>query len=242
MCGLTTVTRPRRPNGHRILSYHLVLREDRRNFEEQIKFLTDNYKVCSVGEVLSAAKNEANNGQYHIAVTFDDGFRVLMSYCLEVLEKFGIKASFYIPTGFVELSGFPEMASRFSLRAHYYNLPLEPMCPEDLKLLVDMGHDVGSHGVSHTSLSTMSQPMVERELRISRSMIAKWTGKEVETFAYPNSQIGDPISLWVQQAGYRLGLTARRGAVRNDVNPYLLPRDHAEGNWPIRQLRYFLFT
>jgi peptidoglycan/xylan/chitin deacetylase (PgdA/CDA1 family) len=76
------------------LSYHLVLREDRRNFEEQIKFFTDNYKVCSVAEVLSAAKSETDNGEYHIAVTFDDGFRVLMSYCLEALEKFGIKALF----------------------------------------------------------------------------------------------------------------------------------------------------
>jgi hypothetical protein len=30
----------------------------------------------------------------------------------------------------------------------------------------------------------------------------------VETFAYPNSRIGGPIPLWVQQAGYRPGLTA----------------------------------
>jgi peptidoglycan/xylan/chitin deacetylase (PgdA/CDA1 family) len=58
------------------------------------------------------------------------------------------------------------------------------MCPEDLKLLVDMGHEVGSHGVSHTSLSTMPQPMV-RELRISRSKIAEWTERKWKPLLIP---------------------------------------------------------
>ena len=44
----------------------------------------------------------------------------------------------------------------------------------------------------------------------------------------------------VQEAGYSFGLTLRRGRVTRDSNPLLLPRDHAEGNWSIHDLRYFL--
>ena len=241
--GIVAAMRPRKPNGHRILAYHLVLKEDRERFEEQIKFLTENFKISSIAEVFRAASKQEIDDEYCVAITFDDGFRVLMGDCLEVLEKFGIKACFFVPTGFVELSSYPEMAAQFSLRAYYYSLPLEPMRPEDLKLLVDLGHEVGSHGISHTGFSALSQRMADRELKRSKEKIVQWTSKEPAGFAYPYGHILNTVwnpSELVRGAGYEYAVTLKRGAVRKSNNPFLLPRDHAEGNWSVRDLRFFL--
>ena len=232
-----------RPKGHRILVYHLVLKEDRKSFEEQMKFLKDHFLTGSIPEIIQAASAEGDNRSYRVAITFDDGFRVLMGDCLEILEKHNLKASFFIPTGFVEFADQPEMAAHFSLKTHYYNFALEPMRPEDLQTLVKIGHEVGSHGISHIGISSMSRQRATRELEWSAQRIRQWTGINPSGFAYPNghtgSVLGDPIQ-WIRQAGYDYGLTLRRGKVQTSSNPFLLPREHSEGNWSVHDLRFFL--
>jgi glycosyltransferase involved in cell wall biosynthesis/peptidoglycan/xylan/chitin deacetylase (PgdA/CDA1 family) len=235
----------KKPNGNRILVYHLVLKEDRKKFEEHLRLLIHNFRVCSVSEVLNSARNTENQNIPCIAITFDDGCRLLMEDCLELLERFGIKACFYVPTGFVELSDYPESAAQFSVCRYYYNLPLKPMRPEDLKLLVDFGHEVGSHGISHISLGAVTRKVAEKELNLSRRRIYEWTGKEPISFAYPygdlKSSIGYPPD-WVRGVGYENAVTLNRGLVAKSNNPFILPRDHAEGNWSVRDLLYFLFS
>jgi len=232
-----------KPNGHRILVYHLVMKEDRKSFEEHMGFLKDSFEICSVSEILQVVSREDGNGIYRLAITFDDGFRVLMQDCLEILERHNIKASFLVPTGFVEMADQPQWAARFSLRAHYYNFALEPMRADDLQMLSKLGHEVGSHGISHTSIGSMSRKHAHRELTVSRERITEWTGVVPAGFAYPLGQtesvLGDPTE-WIRQAGYKYGLTLHRGAVRSASNPLLLPREHVEGNWSVRDLRYFL--
>jgi peptidoglycan/xylan/chitin deacetylase (PgdA/CDA1 family) len=198
-----------------------------------------------VTELLGNLTNFNGKDTFRAAITFDDGFRILMRDCVDVLDKYGIKASFFVPTGFVEFGDRPDLAANYSLRAHYYNLPLEPMGPEDLKLLVKMGHEVGSHGVSHISFSAMSMQQAIRELEHSKKRIAEWTGITVKTFAYPyghtSNVLGEPKD-WVRGAGYSYGFTLRRGIVTTENDPFLLTRDHIEGNWPISYLKYFLFS
>lgn len=235
----------KRVSGNRILVYHLVLPEDKDRFKDHLKFLNDHFAICSLGEMRRASTGDSNGRGYRVAITIDDGFRVLMRTCLEMLQQFGVKATFFVPTGFIELSRDPALAAKFSLRAHHYNLPLEPMQPEDLKLLADLGHEVESHGLSHISLKNLTRPMAERELTSSKSNIARWTGKEPVGFAYPYGHVvgahGHPHE-WVQTAGYEYAVTLKRGPVEKSTHPFLLPREHVEGNWPWRELSYFLLT
>ena len=166
-----------------------------------------------------------------------------MGDCLETLERTQVKASFFVPTGFLELADQPEKAARYSLKAHHYNLPLEPMVPEDLRTLIKLGHEVGSHGISHISLGSLSREQASRELEQSARRIEEWTSVRTEGFAYPYghtaSVLGNPTQ-WIRQAGYQYALTLRRGAVQTSSDRFSLPREHAEGNWSVRDLRFFL--
>jgi glycosyltransferase involved in cell wall biosynthesis/peptidoglycan/xylan/chitin deacetylase (PgdA/CDA1 family) len=221
-------SRPRKEaNGNRILVYHLVLKEDRKKFEEHLRLLVDKFRVCSVLEVLHSGRKAKHENIPCIAITFDDGFRVVMEDCLELLERFGIKACFYVPTGFVRISDKSQMAAQFSLRNHHYQMPLEPLRPEDLKLLVNLGHEVESHGVSHVGLGSITKEMAEKELDLSRMEIYEC--------------LGDPPH-WVRDAGYEYAVTLRRGKINESTDPFLIPRDHSEGHWPLSYLKYFLFS
>ena len=241
----TFISTQAKANSHRILVYHLILPQDRKSFNEHIRFLQDYYQLCSIPEVYEAAHNPQTNGSPRAAITFDDGFRILMSDCLEVLQKHGVKATFLIPTGFVDLWNQPDLASDFSLRAHYYSRPLEPMRPMDVEGLAKLGHCIESHGVSHITINSMSRARVLHEMKKSRQKISEWTGIPPSIFAFPYGHafsVHGSVSRWVKETGYSFGLTLRRGRVDSKSDPLMLPRDHAEGNWSARDLRYFLFS
>jgi glycosyltransferase involved in cell wall biosynthesis/peptidoglycan/xylan/chitin deacetylase (PgdA/CDA1 family) len=229
------------PRGHRILVYHLVLREDRKRFEDHIKFLREHYQLMTVRELLQGVSQATEHPM--AAITFDDGFRVLMFDALDLLEKHSVKATFFVPTGFIELASDPSGAAKFSLRAHYYQRPLKPMTVDDLRQMQRLGHEIGSHGVSHLGLNAVSRALAVRELEASRAQLASWLGEEPVGFAYPygdfNSSVGEPPE-WAAAAGYGYAVTLRRGAVHARTDPMRLPREHAEGHWRVRDLRYFL--
>src|SRR5262249_9212060 len=135
---------------------------------------------------------------------------------LELLEKHRVKATFFIPTGFIELASNPLRAAEYSLRAHYYQQPLEPMTIDDICQLQRLGHEIGSHGRSHLSLNAVSRKLAAKELAASRTRLAPWLGEEPVGFAYPygdcDSSLGEP-SDWVAAAGYGYAVTLRRGPV-----------------------------
>jgi peptidoglycan/xylan/chitin deacetylase (PgdA/CDA1 family) len=119
------------------------------------------------------------------------------------------------------------------------------MDPKDLKQLTMRGHEVGSHGLFHTDIHSITPEAAERELALSRSMISNWTGIAPEGYAYPYGGIsnarGNPAD-WLRKAGFAYGLTLTRGTVEASTDRFILPRHHVEGNWPVRELQYFLCT
>jgi glycosyltransferase involved in cell wall biosynthesis/peptidoglycan/xylan/chitin deacetylase (PgdA/CDA1 family) len=229
------------PRSHRILVYHLVLREDRKRFEQHLTFLLDHYRLVTVRELVQGLGQR--NESPLAAITFDDGFRVLMSDALELLEKHSIKVTFFVPTGFIDSGLDPSRAAEYSLRAHYYRRPLAPMSIDDLRQLQGLGHEIGSHGVSHLGLNAVSRALAASELEKSRAQLTTWLGTAPIGFAYPygdfDSSVGEPPR-WAAAAGYRYAVTTRRGAVNAGADLMRLPREHVEGYWRVRDLRYFL--
>ena len=233
--------RRRVPRGNRILVYHLVLKEDRRRFEEHLAFLQDHYRLVTADQLVRQLGHECEGAL--AAITFDDGFRVLMQEALEAMEKRGIKATFFVPTDFIACAGEPARAAQFSRRAHYYERPIAPMTVDDLRRLRDCGHEIGSHGVSHLGMNATSRALAASELTESRAQLAAWLGAVPTGFAYPyghfDSPIGEPAQ-WTVEAGYNYAVTLRRGPVLAGSDLMRLSRDHVEGRWEVNDLIYFL--
>ncbi|MEM1510010.1 MAG: polysaccharide deacetylase family protein [Thermofilaceae archaeon] len=100
-----------------------------------------------------------------IVLTFDDGF--LSHYHIaKTLWERGIRATFFTPTH----------ERRWSTLARH---------PRILDRLIDMGHEVASHGMYHVDLTELSLSDLEFQLRESAKYIIDIVGKDVIGLAYP---------------------------------------------------------
>lgn len=66
------------------------------HFEKCIKYISNHYEVICI-EQLPELKNEFKKHKY-ATISFDDGYKDNLKYALPVLNKYGIKASFYVAT------------------------------------------------------------------------------------------------------------------------------------------------
>lgn len=66
--------------------------------------------------------------------------------------------------------------------------------------------EIGSHGLSHQILTTMSPAEVRRELVESKLLIEEKIGRPVTSIAYPNGNHDEEIRRLTKEAGYRCGI------------------------------------
>ena len=69
--------------------------------------------------------------------------------------------------------------------------------PEYVKKIDEAGHEIGTHGSTHSYMSKLSEEQIRRELQTSSEAITAVTGKPVEVFRAP---YGDYDDLLIQTA------------------------------------------
>ncbi|WP_116709670.1 polysaccharide deacetylase family protein [Actinomycetospora cinnamomea] len=85
--------------------------------------------------------------------------------------------------------------------------------------LLDAGHDVGSHSMTHAILSREDQASQTEELADSRSRLADGLGTSIDSVAYPNGHREDydeTTLRLVAEIGYRGAVTTTPGVARRD--------------------------
>ena len=91
---------------------------------------------------------------------------------------------------------------------------------EDVKRLLALGMDVGSHSVTHANLELLSGSELDRELSESRQTIESHLGIPCRHLAYPYGRHSEATSIAAKNAGYRLAVTTIPGwnSRRSDVH------------------------
>lgn len=86
---------------------------------------------------------------------------------------------------------------------------------EQIRTMVSEGLcTVGSHGVSHSPLSSLSTDDAERELIMSKQRLEEMLGVKVEHFSYPHSFFSDDTNQLVWKTGYQTAVIGYGGATR----------------------------
>ena len=98
----------------------------------------------------------------------------------------------------------------------------------DLRDLHNKGFAIGSHTVNHPILNKATPSEVTDELVRSRDQIESVIGGKVKSFAYPNGRPttdfnSDHVQM-VKNAGYQFAVTTHHGVLREDTDPFLIPR------------------
>jgi len=209
--------------GIRVLMYHRVRRTagydqltvspDR--FREQMAYLAEQERPLS----LKAALDELAVGIQRpgVVVTFDDGYLDNLTEALPTLERFDIPATIYVTTSFCAQQ---MRHRRYAAETQRLHLDWDECRLLSKHPLID----IGSHAVTHASLSQLPGERSGEEIRRSRDELMSRLGRAVDAFCYPSGDLGRREITLVREAGYRSAVTVQPGLNRSLANPFELRR------------------
>lgn len=175
---------PSLKNSITILMYHSVNKNmpysvTPEMFDYQMQILARDYyvlRICDLGELDSNAMLQSR--KKIAVVTFDDGYIDNAQYALPILKKNGIRATFFICSGYVN--------KKLDITRKFINyLDLKPLTRTHLQDLVNNGMEIGAHTVTHSMLSKLDCWQQENELVSSKAWLEDAIGQKVVSFAYP---------------------------------------------------------
>ena len=133
-----------------------------------------------------------------VTTSWDDGDPLDLRMA-ELLAKYGVKGTFYVP-----LRHQRPVIDRFQMAD-----------------LLALGMEIGSHTLTHTIL-TQSQVAFQEMLQ-SRLRLEDILGIEVQAFAYPKGRFNPALAAGAAAAGYRLARTTIAFRTEAQFNPFLMP-------------------
>lgn len=193
-----------------VLAYHKV--DDRfelgltnvrpKTFRRQVEAcVAHGYRLVSDLEPAGSGKS--------LYLTFDDGYECFHRNVVPTLSSIGGKAIVFVITDYIG------QTNDWDLRLS--NKPFRHMSAQQIKEVVRLGFEVGSHSCSHRDLTRLAPDVLRDELSTSKRMLEDLTGVEVDALSFPYGRYDRPTAEAAFAAGYRrlfgLGSSSREGVI-----------------------------
>ncbi len=146
----------------------------------------------SIRELLAAQAQGSWKAARLVGLTFDDGYDDFIDYALPVLLRYGFTATAFVLAG--RLGGDNAWTPEGPRK--------QLMTVEGLRTAAAAGIEIGSHGLLHVSLPSVSDEELDREVGLSRRVLEEAVGQEVGGFCYPFGHLDGRTVRAVQSAGY----------------------------------------
>ena len=163
-------------------------------FEQQMRLLRQRgLRGTSIEELLDAHRRGTARGL--VGLTFDDGYADLITHVLPTLQRHGFTATAFVIAG--RLGGenaWDPKGPRKTL-----------MTAQQVREAAAAGMEIGSHGLWHVSLPSVSDPELAEELSQSRRLLQDISGQGVGGFCYPYGHVDGRVIDGVRKAGYDYG-------------------------------------
>ena len=180
-----------------------------------------------------------------VLVTFDDGYRSVLTKAAPILQRHGLPAAVFVCTGPMATRRrlwFDEVGSRHgecaveAWKARDYgdwaaacltgpvvadSDPRALMTADELRSLASIaGIEIGGHTVSHPILSRAPVAVQREEIEQNLRAIEQWSGRQARAFAYPNGRpdidyTADTVSI-LRQHGIDFAFTTNTSFARAD--------------------------
>jgi peptidoglycan/xylan/chitin deacetylase (PgdA/CDA1 family) len=149
--------------------------------------------------------------QSFVSLTFDDGLRCQFDNAVPVLNRYGIPATFFLIA-----NREPTHESWQGHKHDWWKIDWSEDDIADLKTLINDGHEIGSHSVTHHPEKMEANRLAEA--RASKERIEEWLETRITSFCYPYYRSHAYLADAVKNAGYE---QARGGG----TSPLYVPRD-----------------
>jgi peptidoglycan/xylan/chitin deacetylase (PgdA/CDA1 family) len=137
-----------------------------------------------------------------VVLTFDDGYRSVVTAALPVLRTRGWSAVLNLKLGNLEPGSFTE---------------------SDVRTLLAEGWELGAHTFTHPDLRTLDDVALEWEVAGSRSELRRRFGVPVDFFCYPAGRYDERVVAAVRRAGF-VGATTTDEGLATPADPFRLRR------------------
>jgi peptidoglycan/xylan/chitin deacetylase (PgdA/CDA1 family) len=176
---------------------------DPKVFDAQLTWLqAHGIRTLTMDELIAMlARNE--HPQHAVVLTFDDGYVDAATYATPLLQKHGLRGSFYVSAGFIGDGRHASWKQLRSMRA--------------------AGMEIGCHGTEHLDLSTLDRAGAEGEIGHCEQRLSHYLGRPT-TYAYAAGKWNDTTIAVLREHGFAAALTERPGLVHDLAQPFELPR------------------
>lgn len=137
-----------------------------------------------------------------ISFSWDDGHPNDLRVA-EILQKYSIGATFYIP--------------------HSNSEGLPVMNANDIRHLDESGFQIGSHTNTHRDLTAISCREAKEEIYAGKAWLQDCLGKEVDCFCYPRGNYNKKVIEIVREVGFKTARTVRNYHRGTHFDPFVVP-------------------
>jgi peptidoglycan/xylan/chitin deacetylase (PgdA/CDA1 family) len=186
------INRINKRRGHvRVLMYHDIKESEFENFENQINNLRKKWNFITPEEFHLYKNGMLDISKNSILITFDDGFYSNIKAAMRILNKYNIKALFFIVYDFVNIEKIEEAHDfiknniKYKIDNNIDNKNWRNMRISDLINLINLGHSIGAHTMSHRRISELNMAEeITREIIISAEKLESALNISISDFAY----------------------------------------------------------
>ena len=183
--------------------------------ESHCRLIRECCDPISLDDWRAASAGRAQLPKRPVLITFDDGYRSVLTKGVPILTTYGLPASVFVctwPMGTRRMLWFDHIGARdgenavegWKSRDYEEWLgrcadtpqlddsdPRALMTTDELRTLADIdGIEIGGHTSRHPILSRAPAARQREEIEQNIQSIQDWTGRPVRTFAYPNGRPG----------------------------------------------------
>lgn len=129
-----------------------------------------------------------------VTTSWDDGSKFDLTL-IKLLEKYGIKGTFYIP-----------------------KTSLDNRLEKNDLMIIDKMHEIGAHTLNHVDLSIVPIDKAKTEIEGSKTYLEDLLGHDVSMFCYPYGRYNEDVKKIVKDSGFIAARTC-------DPRGFSLPQD-----------------
>lgn len=161
-----------------VLMYHDIVTAD----DKSSGFQNDSAFQYKVEEQAFEDQVKALQGQ-DVVFTFDDGGESFYTKAAPILEKYGFKGVFFISTNYIGTPGF--------------------LTAEQVRVLVERGHVIGSHSHTHPhNFTTLTREEMRKEWQQSFDILKDLLGSNQISVSIPNGYSSKMVLEEAVKCGY----------------------------------------
>jgi peptidoglycan/xylan/chitin deacetylase (PgdA/CDA1 family) len=163
----------------------------------QLEYLTSRgYRGATFSDAVSAPPHPRT-----LVVTFDDAYSSTLTRGKPVLDRLGLPATIFVPTGFPATRALLSWPGIDQWLGGPHERELEPLGWPELASLRDGGWEIGSHTMTHPHLTQLDDDALAHELAGSRAACTENLGA-CRSIAYPYGDVDQRVVAAARAAGY----------------------------------------